>query len=54
MTSYQQPALFPDSDITGTGRPTEWPLPVIEPLSAELTPQSDELPFADATEGEAA
>jgi hypothetical protein len=43
--SDTQLVLFPDSDVTGTGRPSPWP--VAEPVTArpEPTPAATELPF---------
>ncbi|MFD8919403.1 hypothetical protein ACFV0Y_16490 [Streptomyces sp. NPDC059569] len=45
---YTQPALFPDTDITGTGHPKSWPADKIDSISTApvlALAQADELPF---------
>lgn len=41
---FTQDALFPDTDVVGTGRPHPWPAPEVEPQQT-VTVQAERLPF---------
>jgi hypothetical protein len=43
---YTQPALFPDSEIVGAGRPKPGPADELDATSADvIITQADKLPF---------
>lgn len=42
---FTQEALFPDSDIVGTGRPTPWPLLQGDEQPTNHAAQAETLPF---------
>ncbi|WP_406325238.1 hypothetical protein [Streptomyces niveus] len=46
MNTYTQPALFPDTDLVGPGRPKPWPTDELDAISDDvIITQADELPF---------
>jgi hypothetical protein len=49
ITNDTQLALFPESDITGTGRPLAWRL-MPAPQPQPETGPADELPFDEETQ----
>ncbi|MER5461613.1 hypothetical protein ABT010_13185 [Streptomyces sp. NPDC002668] len=42
---YTQDALFPDAEVTGTGRPIPWPTPVADDTEQAAPAQAETLPF---------
>ncbi|MGA4875928.1 hypothetical protein [Streptomyces lydicamycinicus] len=44
-TAYTQLQLFPDTAVTGSGKPRPWPLVVADTEKLAGPPQAEQLPF---------